>query len=193
MDRRRFLQIARQSRRDRERHDPRPGRPLMTRSVDVALALDLIAHLEPELAAHEALALLDGGASSGDGEALDRALCAGLARLHAEVGRETFVFLRWKAEHAIAAARTVTPVIRRAPPTPAVQPRREIRDLAGRAWTVSEVATYDPSGGMRPRWLVFRSGTERHVVAHYPPDWSRCSDHELCALRPGSDAVRPPD
>jgi hypothetical protein len=75
----------------------------MRASVDVGTALELLPQLEPELAAHEA----SGGSEApelSDGESLDRALRAGLARLRVQVGRATFIYLRWKAEHARAKA-----------------------------------------------------------------------------------------
>jgi hypothetical protein len=75
----------------------------MSPNVDVVRALELLAKLEPELLAHEAT-VPPGRTSLGDGDALDRALRAGLARLRVEIGRETFIYLRWRAERACEAA-----------------------------------------------------------------------------------------
>ena len=71
----------------------------MSPNVDVVRALELLSQLEPELQAHGVVVPF-GTASPGDGDALDRALRAGLARLRVEIGRETFIYLRWRAERA---------------------------------------------------------------------------------------------
>jgi hypothetical protein len=144
----------------------------MSPNVDVVQALELLAKLEPELLAHEATVPRDllGRTSLGDGETLDRALRAGLARLHVEIGRETFIYLRWRAERARAAA------------VCAETAERDVRDAAGRLWTVSEASPSDLFGSASPRWLVFRCGAARHQTSDYPPDWRARSDEELCRL-----------
>jgi hypothetical protein len=166
----------------------------MSSNVDVEQALELLAKLEPELRAYEATVPPERPDSPTpvDGEALDRALRAGLARLRVELGRETFIYLRWRAERAraaaaaaraaAAAARRTARATRGAADLPTSATEREIRDAAGRVWTVAEVAPDDPSDAASARRLVFRCGADRRQASVYPPDWRVRSDRELREL-----------
>jgi hypothetical protein len=179
----------------------------MSANVDVEQALELLAKLQPELLAYESAVTRDlpDGPSLDDGEALDRALRAGLARLRVEIGRETFIYLRWRAERARAAAaatraaaaasRGTARVVRGATERTTTATEREVRDALGRLWTVSEVVPNDLLGSASPRWLVFRRGAGHRQTSDYPPDWRARSDHELCRLLTLGDSASdvPPD
>ncbi|AHG93690.1 hypothetical protein J421_6155 (plasmid) [Gemmatirosa kalamazoonensis] len=155
----------------------------MRANVDVRQALELLAKLEPELVAHASTFAADTPWRD-DGEALDRALLSGLTRLRVEVGRATFVYLRWHAERVHAS--TVT--ARAAGGTPEMG--RVVSDADGRRWTVWEVAPNDLFGGASPRWLVFHSSVERRQTTDYPPDWRVRSEQALCELLMRADAAR---
>jgi hypothetical protein len=178
----------------------------MSANVDVVMALELLARLEPDLAAEEAWTRPE-PARPDDEEALDRALRAGLARLRVEVGRETFIYLRWRVEmaresarvarEAAAEARRAAQAARDA--TVAVhpglgallfrrEPRREIHDAGGNRWAVSEVVANELLGAASPRWLVFVCGRARRHVAAYPPDWRALPEDALLALLASTDA-----
>ncbi|AHG93278.1 hypothetical protein J421_5743 (plasmid) [Gemmatirosa kalamazoonensis] len=170
----------------------------MSPNVDVVRALELLSQLEPELLAHEAV-VPPGRPSPGDGDALDRALRAGLARLRVEIGRETFIYLRWRAERAreaaaaaraeAAALRRTARATRRAADLPTSATAREVRDASGRSWTISEAGPNDLFGGASPRWLGFHSGAVHRQISDYPPDWRARGDEELCQLLTRDDAV----
>jgi hypothetical protein len=147
----------------------------MRANVDVRQALDLLAKLEPELVAH-ASTFAAHTPWRGDGDTLDRALQAGLARLHVEVGHATFVYLRWHAERAHAATAAACAA------GGTSETGRAVSDANGRRWTVWEVVPNDLFGGASPRWLVFHSSAERRRTTDYPPDWCARSDQELCTL-----------
>jgi hypothetical protein len=160
-----------------------PEGAAMRANVDVRQALELLAKLEPELVAHASRRAATTRWRD-DGQALDRALQAGLARLHVEIGRATFVYLRWHAERVQAAAATAC-----AAGGMSEAGRRAVSDADGRRWTVWEVPPNDLFGGASPRWLVFHSSTERRRTSDYPPDWRVRSDPELCALVTRGDAA----
>lgn len=68
---------------------------------------------------------------------------------------------------------------------------RDVVDQNGAKWRVWAVnrsaihprtAAEDFLGDYGDGWLCFESAHERRRLAHYPEDWDRLSDKELCGL-----------
>ena len=68
---------------------------------------------------------------------------------------------------------------------------RDFVDLKGVTWKVWPVtphsiqpktAVEDYLGDYGEGWLCFESPNERRRLAHYPPDWDKMQDKDLCKL-----------
>jgi hypothetical protein len=141
-------------------------------------------------------------------EVLDRALRNALVALRRDVSRESFAYLKWRAEKAAAAAaatRAAAEALRgassatraaarerraeaavRAPfvgdhasASPAGGPPKVFHDGDGRSWTVQEIACADVLWARGPHCLLFQSDTAIRRVWHYPTEWRGLSDEEL--------------
>jgi hypothetical protein len=168
----------------------------MTDVVDVGYATELLQRLEPGLSREER-ALRAAMPALGEDEVRETALRATLIGLGTMISHATFVYLRWRLEHA----RRTAPAAVSTRPTPprdapngapataddearALRVPRLLCDAAGERWTVLEVGAVDPRDVAGPRALLFTRAGERRRQAVFPDGWRSLSNDALGALLP---------